>query len=538
MELHLQSLIERGYLPKELPSAFTSATFAKYAASTQLPGSIASQWTQPTTVNLARPGSLRRPLAIQNPLSFWGLASIICNEWQELHAHNAKSAISISRPVPRSSGRALQHSTPFSRREAERVQRMIGARYTVRSDITQFYASIYTHSIEWALHTKQASKSALLGKGKKNSALTLGAVIDKNVRNAQDGQTKGIPVGPDTSFLLAEVIMAAVDADLQERMPQSQGRLIRMMDDLEFFAQSQSEAEELLGNWDSLLREFDLSINETKTTITPGVRLSEPIWRTTLARFQLRNESDRLLTNDLYSYFAVAFDLAEQYPGDYVLSYAIGRVRPVPSGGESWRAFQHLILAAATADPSVLSHVFRALRSAAAKKIPIDRDLVEVTLNHLCMQHSSLEHGSEVAWSLAIIRFLGGRVRADVASNILKMADNTCIILAMDAVKSEKIDGSEPDTSAVLERAEAAQAHHGRDWLLAYECTRLAWAANADLVSDAPWAALLKSEVRFYEEQAAGDKVKSALTAGVDLEPGPADGAETEELDADENSEY
>jgi hypothetical protein len=42
-----------------------------------------------------------------------------------------------------------------------------------------------------------------------------GNLLDLRVRNAQDGQTIGLPVGPDTSRLLAEIVGTAVDKAVQ-----------------------------------------------------------------------------------------------------------------------------------------------------------------------------------------------------------------------------------------------------------------------------------------------------------------------------------
>lgn len=56
----------------------------------------------------------------------------------------------------------------------------------VRTDINQFYGSIYTHSIPWALHGKATAKA-------NRSPALLGNALDECVRNAQDGQTIGVP---------------------------------------------------------------------------------------------------------------------------------------------------------------------------------------------------------------------------------------------------------------------------------------------------------------------------------------------------------
>ena len=267
--------LARGYLPRELPPVFSSRTFA--TAAPLLAAAVPNDWTIPVALNLARPGTLRRHLAIPNPFSQMTLVAACSMNWSILDTHLHRSNISLTRPVLSSTGRALGFRVPFPDRASERVKRMGRARYTLRSDISECYRSIYTHSIEWALHTKAVAKANLASRGSR----LLGGVLDSSLRNGQDGQTKGLPIGPDTSLLLAEIILCAIDEQLQRRYPQTYDFCTRFVDDLEFSAQSQGEAEDVLSAWDSLLNSYDLSLNPTKTnnsrSDTTGVPLARPV---------------------------------------------------------------------------------------------------------------------------------------------------------------------------------------------------------------------------------------------------------------------
>jgi Nitrite/Sulfite reductase ferredoxin-like half domain len=81
-----------------------------------------------------------------------------------------------------------------------------------QTDIANFYPSIYTHSIPWALLGKQKCKAEI------NTPLFKGHYANKLdifTRNMQDRQTIGIPIGPETSRILAEIISVAIDIKLQ-----------------------------------------------------------------------------------------------------------------------------------------------------------------------------------------------------------------------------------------------------------------------------------------------------------------------------------
>lgn len=152
-------VLARGYLPYELPPCFTSAPFA--AASSTLSVSRPRERTAPVALNLARPGSIRRRLTIPNPFAQLSLAEEIEGGWATIETHLRHSKISLSRPViGKTDERALMRRYSFDGRLSERAQRMNLSRFTLVSDVSECYGSIYTHSLEWALHTRTAARLA------------------------------------------------------------------------------------------------------------------------------------------------------------------------------------------------------------------------------------------------------------------------------------------------------------------------------------------------------------------------------------------
>jgi hypothetical protein len=71
-ELRFQWLeLERRYFPRELPPHFTTAAFGAFIAIQAQRATLqapAKSWSRCVAHNLARPGSLRRPLKIPNPM--------------------------------------------------------------------------------------------------------------------------------------------------------------------------------------------------------------------------------------------------------------------------------------------------------------------------------------------------------------------------------------------------------------------------------------------------------------------------------------
>src|ERR1039458_8525257 len=100
-------LLERGYFPRELPPPFNTDSFASNAFAVGKSWKYGS-WTSPVVHNLARPGGLRRPLSIPNPVAYYKLAELMASHWKLINKHTWTERLSASRPhVMKNSSRAV-----------------------------------------------------------------------------------------------------------------------------------------------------------------------------------------------------------------------------------------------------------------------------------------------------------------------------------------------------------------------------------------------------------------------------------------------
>jgi hypothetical protein len=202
----LADILAKGYFPAELPPCLTTAS---YSAALTPPNVPLAGFNKPTTAqlcnfSLVRAGNarFRRRLSLVNPVNFFHLSALVASNWVAIEAQMMKSTLSKSRAVYRPNGsRAL---SPLSYNVANLVDIRAKARGVSKvllvADISEFYNSIYTHSISWALHTKAFAKAHQKGN-------ILGNRLDRATQHAQYGQTIGIPIGPDTSLVIAELIL-------------------------------------------------------------------------------------------------------------------------------------------------------------------------------------------------------------------------------------------------------------------------------------------------------------------------------------------
>lgn len=305
----LIDLLTRGYFPKELPRPFVTAPFANAITSaTPLQGDFvktASKKTKLPTANaghysLARGGLFRRPLSICNPLHYFLLCKEMIQNWASIAPSVAGTPLAATTPEFKTVGRAINGKFPQGARPDLAQASRLGRCYVLQTDITQFYHSIYTHSIPWALHTKPTAKA--------NHAFTLiGNRIDYWVRMGQDQQTVGIPIGPDTSLVIAELIMQRCDGELLAKLPDLKG--YRFLDDYELSFQTRTEAENAFHILETCLSEYELALNPKKTQVLDLPLPLEQSWATDLKRFTFRSSKSGQ-ASDLSNYFSRAYHLA------------------------------------------------------------------------------------------------------------------------------------------------------------------------------------------------------------------------------------
>lgn len=479
-----------GYFPKELPPIFTSLAFANTCAG--LRQTRPNDETYPAKFSLARTGGLRRATEIPNPFSQLSLAEHCASNWTRLRSLAGLSRISTSRPVRavHNAERSLKHIG--SPEKYERVLRSVGARFTLTTDVSNFFPSTYTHAVDWAVRGRATAK-------RDRTAKSVGGKLDLLLRKGRGGQTVGISIGPDTSWLISEIVLGRVDSALQRRHPEVGRHALRWVDDMVFYASSHGLAEEVLGHYEEELGAFELSLNPLKTTIQAGIKPYQDEWLIRLRQARYRDDNEAHQADDIVDLFSLAFDIQSALPNSGAISYAVKRCNPFPSG-RAWVVFQELLMASMALEPSSIRHVFDVMSFAKDIGLAVkDQEFAEAC-NDLILRHAPLEHGFEVAWLLLLLRELGLEPTEESADAALLMQCNASNLLAWAALKdSFWLELSCSNLDAVVKRAEAADALQTEDWLLAYEARARKWCAPKNWAGSSAWRELRSAGVLFMD---------------------------------------
>jgi hypothetical protein len=485
--------VRRGMLPKELPPNFTSELYARaLKPATPPPFAADKTWVNLTQHSLARPGGVRRVLAIPHPIGHYRISAEIASLWPRLRRHFDRSTMSRSLPLLRPQNQRAA-GPKFTGDDAvyEKARCRATARYLLRADVAEYYRSLYTHSIPWALEGKDYVKSVL-----RNTSALWSSGLDAATQRGQHGQTNGIPCGPDTSFILGEVVLTAVDVELQRKLPFARG--YRYYDDYELAVGTLGEAEEALHHLQDELEKFNLQLNAAKTKIIelPLVAEGSIAWVKTFPdRFTVGQPQDGLL-----EFYRRVFEHRQADPSSQVVSLALSRMPEYYWSGKSWELAQDLMSQAVISDTGAMHQYVRALiKLHVRRNIEPDPERLASCLSQVILRHAPREHGSEVAWALWACMAFDIKLPEKCAQAISEMEDDVVVLLALELESRGGFLG--PLDKSRWEAWMTSDQLRGEHWLVAYEASESGWLPSLNgsdfIAADGDFSWLRSNGVRF-----------------------------------------
>ncbi|MBK6701478.1 MAG: hypothetical protein IPG55_16655 [Saprospiraceae bacterium] len=177
--------------------------------------------SSPTTFSLAKGDHARRQFKIPNPKHFFQLSKLIADNWHEISKIYLLSEFFESLPIIDCKSRAFKTYSKSINDFRERLAITSYNRFfEVRAVISKFYLTIYTHSITWTVLGKEDAKKYFNLKSSmktadwktvtaNNSVANLYETsnnLDIALRACLERQTIRIPIGSDTSHIIAELI--------------------------------------------------------------------------------------------------------------------------------------------------------------------------------------------------------------------------------------------------------------------------------------------------------------------------------------------
>ncbi|RMB12722.1 RNA-directed DNA polymerase [Eilatimonas milleporae] len=322
------SLLDNGFYPAELPPVFKTNSFS--AASDSVLAKIG-------TSNKAKPDNYAgsttfydgatfrghlRTFGIINPINYMLVSKLIANKWASIQKTFKLSKVSGARPsfsTKDKSERSIQSSTLS--KKSDRLQNLAACYPVVLNlDINRFYGSIYTHSIPWAVLGKaeaklRYSKGTLKGHWSDK--------LDTLVRNCNQRQTVGIPIGPDTSRIVSELLLSRIDVELCAKgTGLTASQIYHSIDDYQVGVFYPHEAEQAQSLFQRVVHRYEMRINDFKTGVSSGIEFGPSVFQ---RHFDvLKSQKGQPFIEHL---FELIYSLAPRYPNINIIGYALKSFR-------------------------------------------------------------------------------------------------------------------------------------------------------------------------------------------------------------------
>lgn len=496
----LQRLLSRGYFPSELPPPFTTVDFARHSVqfATQWVGrDIRSYWSRAETYSVPRYGHSRRSLSIVNPVNQLHVCDLIANNWAFIRRRLRRSDISEFSPriSLRGNGRAVTgvDFDAVSERKAEILSSY--GRY-VKTDVVRFYPSVYTHSIAWALLGKQYCKDNHRSRQYQRS---FAALLDKAVAAGQEGQTSGIPIGPDTSRIISELIAVEVEELLKVEIPSLNDRAVRYVDDMIIGLEETEAPSSVLSPLSQALFEYELELSGEKTSVHGIGCPHSPEWINYIRTFNISARRERQ-RDDLNSFFEQALHLSDANYRENVLLYAVKRAASFSVDVANIPHLVRWLLYCSRRETRCLSVVAEFLAAYPDQAALPTQEVERFILQQIPIRTRSVQT-DEIAWLLFWSREIGLRLPAQLITNLVPLRSSALALLSLDIRARGLVDGR-----ANLGRWKAHATDDGlrsEMWLLAYEATRKGWwrgrQSTSFIENHQFFGDIWRAEIEFYD---------------------------------------
>lgn len=207
----------------------------------------------------------RRNLALVHPISQLAISLLLTQHKAKIKKIISRSTASLYRTHENQTQGKAFAGLDFRQREIL-IPRICSKRaYILKADISRFFYTVYTHSIPWAILGKEKAKTLHFTK-KLSSHWS--SDFDKALQSCQSRETFGLPVGPDTSRVIAELILAGVETDPGYVAATKGCPSFRLLDDFFIGFKDEMSAQMALAALRKALWQFNLQLNEEKTNIS------------------------------------------------------------------------------------------------------------------------------------------------------------------------------------------------------------------------------------------------------------------------------
>jgi reverse transcriptase-like protein len=285
--------------------------------------------------------------------------------------------------------------------------------FLVKTDVSNCFPSVYSHALPWALVGTNRAKNKKGNKWKHKWFNRL----DESTRWLKRNETQGLAVGPATSNILSEAILAKVDQKMRKQFV-----FDRYIDDYSCYAQSYEDAEEFVRKLSVELQVYNFQLSPSKTEILPLPVSLNDAWTNQLIVALPKGEDPSLTT--LVGYLDAAVEIQSLKSEYSVIKYAAKAIIGKATGKRRLGVAKYLL--GLSLHYPVLIPVYEQLLAAVNTDYSqsYEKELLALLEDRILNQCSD-----GVCWVLHYLEQRGHAVDAAIAEKVIATKDCCSIVM-------------------------------------------------------------------------------------------------------------
>jgi hypothetical protein len=309
-----------------------------------------------------------------------------------------------------------------------------------------------------------------------------------------------LPIGPETSRILAEIISSRIDDDFVKKDDILQRDSVdRLQDDWTVGTSSLEASENILSVISRCYREYGLEINGSKTSISHILASRQDNWKSEISAF-LSHRRGGLYRRRLDEFLKLSLRLQLENPGSPVLNYTLSIIEGKKIPPNDIEIIESFLLKASAVSPISMDRICRIILNIDHTTGGLSKE--RLVRRFTALAERSFETGSmfEAIWILYILRGLKKPIKSSKIMRCMEDTNSSTVRLLLLDMTSKGLCTT-PAPAGVWE-AEINEERILSDWswLFAYEGIRNGWLADKNNVMATPFfKAMISRNVVFYD---------------------------------------
>lgn len=430
--------------------------------------------------NATRYNNAFRELSLVHPKAHSLLSKHMHDNWDNIE-YIKNNTSSIIKPEQHEDGRiiVMNYEDPIEK-TTRTLTSSFGKRFQVRTDISNCFNSIYSHAIAWGLVGFDYAKA------NRGHQLWFNE-LDKYQRKCKRNETQGIPIGPATSSISAEIILGKVDEELKIEGFQFH----RYVDDYNCDCETNEDAHRFVRVLGKALSKYKLTLNLQKTEIIEHPVPDQDSWvLTLLSNLPSRlnkayQEEPKLTDSEAITFINHALTINKQTPDGSVLKYAIQLI--INFLDESaYTTVYRSVLNLSWHYPILIPYLDMLL-----EHTNIPNEEIKEHLKKLIIENCQYRRSDGICWPLHILKKRAIAIDADIVEAVIGSEDcvGITILNLMLLIKSPVVEFAQ----SIIDSSD----DYKKDsyWLLLYQLYKEG--AIADAYGDGVFSVLRQHDVDF-----------------------------------------